>query len=67
MENLLTVYTEMRGNEGQMIGRIVRLFVHIRANWLPLGFGMPELIEKSIMDYARTKFVLNSVSEFVKT
>ncbi len=59
-------YTESWANEGWMIGRIVRLLVHAPADWLPLGFGMPELIEKLIMDYAWSEFVLNSVSEYVK-
>lgn len=66
VEDTSASYNETWANEGWMIGRILRLLVRAPADWLPLGFGMPELIEKLILDYAWSEFVLSSVSEYVK-
>ena len=66
IEDASTSYNEAWANEGWVIGRILRLLVRVPADWLPLGFGMPELIEKLILGYAWSEFMMDSISEYVK-
>ncbi|KLO12558.1 hypothetical protein SCHPADRAFT_853762 [Schizopora paradoxa] len=65
-EDTSASFNETWANEGWVVGRILRLLVRVPADWLPLGFGMPELIEKLILGYAWSEFVMDSVSEYVK-
>ena len=54
-------------NEGWVVGRLIRLLATAPGEWLPLGYDIPDLIEKLVLRWSWFDYVMASLEHLTKT